>query len=549
MITVQESLRLPELQEIIDRSGQGGLARKIRWVHVIDHKDVAHFLEGQELLLSCGQVWPEDRKSEEKFLNSLLRHQISGIILATGRYLSHCPPALLEFGEKYSIPIMEASFQVPFVRVTRAIHQEIMERQFKTRELVNPVPTSLTELLQVAKDGKEVCEILASFLKCTVVITDETNAILIEAGPKNEQRNDFTQKMKSFAEQLKNEHPYGDRELSVTERNIEAIHLQTVSPYVMAVPVFIEGNEYGTLWLLHNDNILDEYHTLALEHSAHVLIDLYRLQQEENVKRWQLQSEVLGLLIENLETACIVIDRKMHEIGLKTTGKWMAGLILSGNVKLAAQTLLELGLIRGVCNKWFKKQGEISGFCEIYNNQVVLLFSSGLENAELDKRLAILSQQIANINDQLSPVIVIGDAQTELISYGSSYKSAKSLAAIVQYKTNSGQIFFTGQFRREILLYGNMSPVEAHNLLNKLLPEELRFEKDEVLYETLTCLALNSFNRETVAKTLHIHRNTLRYRIKKIEELLQDSLSSPDCQFWIQTALNIESLSRQYRST
>ncbi len=93
-----------------------------------------------------------------------------------------------------------------------------------------------------------------------------------------------------------------------------------------------------------------------------------------------------------------------------------------------------------------------------------------------------------------------------------------------------------------------MSPAEAYDLLNKLLPDKLRFEKDEVLYETLTCLALNSFNREYVAKTLHIHRNTLRYRIKKIEELLQDNLASPDCQFWIQTALNIESLARQYKS-
>lgn len=547
MITVQESLRLPELQKIIIRSGRSGLARKISWVHVIDHDDVAHFLEGQELLLSCGQVWPADRKSEEKFLNSLLRHQISGIILATGRYLTQCPPALLEFGEKYSIPIMEVSFHVPFVRVTRAIHQEIMERQFKNKELVNQVPTSLTELMQVANDRNEVCEILASFLKCTVLFTDETNALLEEASPKDEQPINLSTKINTFAEQLKNEQSYANVKTHTIERHVQAIHLQSATPYIIAVPIFIEGNEYGTLWLLHNDDILTEYHSLALEHAAHVLIDIYMLQQEENIKRWQLQSEVLGLLIENLETAHIVVDRKMLEIGLKPAGEWMAGLILSGNIHLSTQTLLELGLIRGVCNKWFKQQKEISGFCEVYDDQVVLLFSSSLENSELKKRLAILNQHLATIHNQLSPVIVIGDRQRELLSFVSSYKSTKSLAAIVQFKSNSGKTYFTEQFQREILLYGNMSPADAHNLLNKLLPEELHFEQDEILYETLKCLALNSFNREVVAKTLHIHRNTLRYRIKKIEELLQDSLSSPHCQFWIQTALNIESLSRQHR--
>lgn len=548
MITVQESLRLPELQKIIVKSGQSGLARKISWVHVIDHDDVAHFLEGQELLLSCGQVWPTDRKAEEKFLHSLLRHQISGIILATGRYLPHCPPALLEFGEKYSIPIMEASFQIPFVRVTRAIHQEIMERQFRSRELINQVPTSLTELMQVAKDAKEVCDILASFLKCAVAFTDKTNTLLIEANPKNKSRSNLTQEITSFANQLTSVNSNCERECYTTEGYVQAIHLQSTTPYVIAVPIYLEENKYGTLWLLHDNNILGEYHTLAIEHSAHVLIDLYTLQQEENVKRWQLQSEVLGLLIENLETARIVVDRKMLEIGLNPTGTWIAGLILSGNINLEQQTLLELGLIRSACNKWFKKQEGISGFSEVYDDQVVLLFTTSLNNSELDKRLAILSHYLMNINDQFFPVIVIGDKQPELLSFVSSYKSAKSLAAIVQFKTNSGDIYFTEQFRREILLYGNMSPAEAHELLNKLLPDGLRIEKDEILYETLTCLAVNSFNRENVAKTLHIHRNTLRYRIKKIEELLQDSLASPDCQFWIQTALNIESLARQYKS-
>ena len=160
MITVQDTLRLPALQKVIVRSGKSGLARKIRWVHIIDHEDVGHFLEGQEFLLSCGQVWPKDRDSEEKFLDSLLRHQISGILLATGRYLTSCPPSLLEFGEKYSIPILEIPFQIPFVQLTYAIHQEIMEQQYTKKVLANQVSPLFLERMQTVQNSNEVLQFL-----------------------------------------------------------------------------------------------------------------------------------------------------------------------------------------------------------------------------------------------------------------------------------------------------------------------------------------------------------------------------------------------------
>ena len=547
MITVQDSLRLPELQHVVIRSGKGGLARKIRWVHIIDHDDIGHFLEGQEFLLSCGQVWPKDKESEEKFLYSLLRHQISGILLATGRYLTSCPPALLEFGEKYSIPILEIPFNVPFVKITYAIHQEIMERQYHKKVLASQVSSELLALMQTAQNNKDVCKILADYLKCTVVFTDRKEKVRENAVPQGEKRINRTQEINSLVIQFKNEYAHTYKLTSVIEREIHAIHLNTYSSYVLTVPLTIDESPYGTLWLLNDDKPLTERHATALKHAAQIVIDLYIDEQEKSVKQWQLQSEVLELLLEKQQTANLVIEKRIQEIGLVSKGKWMAGRILTGNVDLPPRTLLELGSFRSVCNNWLEEELDIDGFCELYNEKLVLLLTTSLENQHVKERLKDLSQRLLKLNVQIAPVFIIGSAQQELLSFVSSFKYANSLAPIVQFKSPSGGIYFSEEFQREILLYGKMSPAEAHYLLNKLLPDKMLFEEGEILYETLKCLALNHYNRENVAKILHIHRNTLRYRIKKIEELLQDSLSSPTCQFWVQTALNIQSLSYQYK--
>lgn len=546
MITVQDTLRLPALQKVIVRSGKSGLARKIRWVHIIDHEDVGHFLEGQEFLLSCGQVWPKDRDSEEKFLDSLLRHQISGILLATGRYLTSCPPSLLEFGEKYSIPILEIPFQIPFVQLTYAIHQEIMEQQYTKKVLANQVSPLFLEHMQTVQNSNEVLTILADFLELPVVLTEGTTTIQEKAIPHGQRQVTDTTKIKAIIHQFNKELILAP-EQHLTDQHNHTIHVNTVHPHFSTVPLTIEDAVHETLWILHKDEPLSTLHVPMLKFAAYVLIDLYKQRQEEDVRRWQFQSEVLDLLLEKQQTATLVVEEKIHKFRLKSKGKWMAGLVLTGNVNLSPSTLLELASIRGACNKWFEEEPDVNGFCEVFGDQLVLLMTTSLENSDLKTRLDLLRSHILTINEQISPVFVIGSGEPELLSFNSSYESAKVLAPIVQYKSHLGGIYFSDQFRREILLYGNLSPAEAHRLLTKLLPDKTLFEEGEILSETLKCLASNSYNRDIVAKKLHIHRNTLRYRIKKIEDLLQDNLSSPDCQFWIQTALNIESLSRQYK--
>ncbi|MCZ2257827.1 PucR family transcriptional regulator [Sporosarcina sp. G11-34] len=547
MITVKDSLRLPELQNVIIRSGISGVARKIRWVHVVDHDDIAHFLKGQEFLLSSGQLWPKDKEVEAKFLDSLLRHQISGILLATGRYLLSCPPALLEFGEKYSIPVLEVPFKVPFVQITYAIHEEIMERQYHKRILTNHVPTKFFEMMHTVKSSQEICDVLADFLKCTAVFTDKTNSILEHATFGKVKRIDISPTMNHLITKLKKEYTQDKQHNKRKFGKYHAIYLKHYQSYVLAVPLNIEETFYGTLWLLQDKERFTQDHELVLKHAAQILIDIHIDKQEAHVKRWQIQSEMLDLLLEKQKTAKLVVEKKIWEIGLLPKGQWMAGLILTGNRNLSSQTLLELATIRGVCNKWFEEELEIDGFCEVYGDNLVLLMTTFLDSAKLKLQLASLRTNLLTLNDQVSPVFVIGSFQRELLSFVSSYESAKSLAPLVQYKNESDGTYFSDQFQREILLYGKMTPAEAHYLLTKLLPDKSLREDGEILYETLKSLAANSFNREYVAKTLHIHRNTLRYRIKKIEEFLQDNLASPDCQFWIQTALNIQSLAHQHK--
>ncbi|MED1469187.1 PucR family transcriptional regulator [Bacillus salipaludis] len=547
MITVKEALQLPQLSSVTVRSGQKGLYRRVRWAHTFEYDDVKHFLEGGELLLTSGQSWPKEKELEDKLLEGYLRYQISGILFATGRYLTECPPAALEFGEKYAIPVIEAPYHVPFVKITHAIHIEIMNRKIRKRELAAQLPTILIEKLEKTNSRLEVCRVLSEYLKCPVVITDTNNQMLEQVVPRETGINlprILGHLIPIFQERL-SDNPIEDRPM---EPEVQVISVQTkTTTDAFVVPLLLEGDFLGALWLLNLGEGLTEEHAHILEFTVALLIDRVLNNREQELEKRHLRLDVLEFLIGNSEAAPIIVEEKIKELGLEPRANWMAGLIHPCESILSHREA-EMEMMLDECKRWIEETDGIYGLCEIYENQLVLFISFSVGQNEIEQKLKRLQNSLKNTNTQVAPVLVLGEIKQHVLSLAESYREAKALAPMVLYKSQSEGAYFADRLRRELIMYGGMSSDKAQELRNLIIPKELLSERGFILFETLKCLASLEYNRESAAKALHIHRNTLRYRIERIEELLQDSLSSTSCQFWIKVALDLESLTNQSSS-
>lgn len=535
MITMKEALSFPELQMAVVHTGKSGLFRKIRWVHVMDTEDVGLFLDGGEFLLTCGQVWPQNKESEEKLLKSL-RNKISGILFATGRYLTECPPSILEFGKKNSIPVIEVPYHVPFVKITQKIHQEIMDRDNNIIQRAVRVPPNLRNKLQSANSFLEICGILSEDLKCSIAITDKTNQIFVESSVIGVKRVNIKKCINDLILNRQNL-------IQMTE-NVKSFYSPTnTPPFTMAVQINVTGYKWGTLWFIGLNQELKEEIAHILEFTAALLIDLvlniYEIEEENR----QLRLDLLELLIENPETASIIVEEKTKTLGLEEGTHWLAGLLLLEGNKPDSSQLMEK--TRDECKKWIEETEGINGFCEIYENQLVLLISTILDKYQVKPELNHLQINLRNTLPQTPSVLVWGGIKENVLSFIESYQEAIALAPLVLHQSQSGGTYFSDQLNREMFLYGGFSPKKAKEFRNLILPKEILAEKGSTLYTTLKCLSLNNYNREKVTKDLHIHMNTLRYRIKRIEELFEDSLTSLRCQFWIQAALDLESLAEE----
>ena len=164
-------------------------------------------------------------------------------------------------------------------------------------------------------------------------------------------------------------------------------------------------------------------------------------------------------------------------------------------------------------------------------NKFVLLFEAK-ENKETEHEIEKILRKLdesEKFKGLISSTCILGAPYKDPGKFGQSYQEAKSLIPKKDLLPNpSGKkvlsassmgiykYLFHGNDQREILEYCN-------NKLNKL--EEYDHANGTFLQETLLAYYMNGFNSAKTADELFIHRNSLLYRLKKIEELLEIELT------------------------
>jgi DNA-binding PucR family transcriptional regulator len=70
----------------------------------------------------------------------------------------------------------------------------------------------------------------------------------------------------------------------------------------------------------------------------------------------------------------------------------------------------------------------------------------------------------------------------------------------------------------------------------------LRPEQADRLAETLLAWLESADNAGAAASRLHVHPQTVRYRLRQLTELFGDGLNDPDARFALQVALRVRRL-------
>jgi purine catabolism regulator len=145
-------------------AGEGETDRPIRWVHVSELEDPTPWLKGGELLLSTGMGVGSTAAKQRAYVKRLADAGLAGLGFGLGFSHDSVPRALVNAAEQVSFPVFEVPYPVPFIAITEAVFTRILAEQYDTLQRAVDAEHVLTRAVM---DGAGIEGIAASLAHVT----------------------------------------------------------------------------------------------------------------------------------------------------------------------------------------------------------------------------------------------------------------------------------------------------------------------------------------------------------------------------------------------
>jgi purine catabolism regulator len=162
-LTVGDLLRIPEL-DLRLVAGESGTGGAIRWVHSTELSDPTPFLKGGELLLTTGIGVGKTAAQQRAFIERLARAGLAGLGLGLGFDFARTPKGLIAAADRAGFPVFEVPYPVPFIAITEAVSTRLGAEQY---DLLSRSLDAEHTITRAVLDGHGVEGVVAALIRAT----------------------------------------------------------------------------------------------------------------------------------------------------------------------------------------------------------------------------------------------------------------------------------------------------------------------------------------------------------------------------------------------
>jgi len=526
MLTVRELLGDLDVALL---AGDASADAPVRWVHISEVPDPTPWLSGGEVLLTTG-MGLTTTKSQREYIAALADHGLAGLGLGTGFAHATVPEALLSAAQERDFPLFEVPYEMPFIAVTEKAFTRLVNEQYATLQRSIAAQERLQRIVLSERGLDAVAGALASLLGGAALVFDGRGELQAH---RTFRRQLAPEAVQALSDELRERARRGDGGGFVPgARDLGARSL--------ALPVAAaDGRGVPEAWLvaIKDASGLSEFDRLLLHQAVTVVaLELLRQRVADTTER-RLAGDVLSDIVSG-ELEGAELGRRLEPFGL---GARVGALVLAPPERQGAAAC-EAALAEAL------RAEAVSGLVASTGP-----FACALLPGLPDEELFELAERVhARVAAALGAWPVAGagravPARQAREAYHEARCAQEARAAGHGAASPGGAHNGSGEHRRSVATYRDLGSFEL--LLSLQDSEALALFCDSLLgpiengeghYGGELMRSLEAFIEcngqwEAAARRLYCHRHTLRYRIRKIEELTGRDLSSARdrIEFWL----------------
>jgi purine catabolism regulator len=529
MITVQDILEIPELNLRL-LAGHKSTSNPVRWVHITEVPDPTKWLKGGELLLTTGYSFVGSEEQQVAQIKRLIDHNISGLGFGTGFSFDKVPPAIVAVAEEYGFPLFEVPYHVPFLAITEAVASKIVNEQYSLLQRSLAVHEKLTKIVLEEKGLEAILSTLSALVGCSAVLFDFHGVVLCEAAYRRHLGAELIADLWRMI---------SDRR---ADRQNFALSMEGVGSGVQVYPVVASHRIGAFLAVVKDSGDFSEYDRIIL----HNVVTVTALELVKKKAVAETEKRLAGDFFDELIASDLYeeeIARRLAFFGLEPQSPHLIVLVdIDAQEDEAAERTDAAAADVKERLHWtvdeFMARRDVLCISASRSDSVVILVQPGKVDAREIIRLAgELQTVITEMLPEISVSIGIGRPHRKLIDLRQSYYEASYAIKIRKLKGEPRVIASFDDLGSYGLLLGLQDTLSLEvfydSVLGKLQDYDEQNSSD--LVKSLACFLEANGHWGDAAEKLYVHRHTLRYRMKRVEEITGRDLnqSQDRMEFWL----------------
>ncbi|MFG3509856.1 PucR family transcriptional regulator [Streptomyces sp. NPDC047821] len=493
------------------RAGEDRLDTPVRWAHVSELADPVPYMEGGELLMvTAMKLDAENPEAMRRYVKRLADAGVVGLGFAVGVNYDETPQALVDAAREQGLPLLEVPRRTPFLAISKAVSAAVAADQYRAVTAGFEAQREMTRAA-LAEGPAAVVTRLAAHVHGWAALYDASGAVLAAAPEWAARR---AARLTPEVERLRERSAPASAVVGGTDDRVELQSLGSGRRVRGALAV-------GTAAPLGT----------AERYAVHSAIALLTLTTERS-RSLQAAEERLGAAV-----------LRMMLSGQPDHARAVAGDLYGGLLDAPFRLLIAEP---AAAERDPAAEAPLPTLAEALEAAAARTGEAVLTVPEGDDRLVVLAgdggavatacEGYAEKEAEEAGVAIGLSAPTGPIAAAAAYKQAEQALSVARRRGRA-------LVEHEELAAGSVLPLLADDAVRAFADGMLRalYEHDATgrgdLVASLRAWLSRHGQWDAAAADLGVHRHTLRYRMRRVEEILGRSLDDPDVRMELWLAL------------
>lgn len=524
-VTVKEMLSTNFFKDFKLLAGGGGLDKEIQGIATMDAPDGHRWTKGKELVISSGYIFKDKMDILISYARADNFNEISGLAIKLGRYIDELPEELVEICNEKMVPLMAIPMELPWMTIMNQLNVIVMNKAIKQFKIANIERRGLANLpYQELKINKILSQIEGEMGFPAMIYDLNDDKAYYSSDNFNKLSYESLELEDYWAPSFDYTYETLCDNLKITRyRFIDEEKYERPYSWI-TIPITVGDEVEAYFVIIEEEGLIDYFDEFVLRIGFILVQSSYeQILLAKKFENKGFRKLVYDLIEKRLKTKELV-DERAGDVGIDFHRDYYL-LIFSagGNPKLLNE--IDQDLEAAYSNTLGVLGGRMAILDEDYGLVMIPKDETGFEDTlrMIELRSRAMKERVEGQHKNLRLNFGLYDRPTSIYDFREAFDRCKNTLEI-------GEKFYRKScFLRYsdlgVFAWLDIREDEFDMMLAEV--EELLLEENLDLLQTLKVYLESNMNYSLTAKKLYIHINTVRKRIREVEELMDYDLEDP----------------------